>query len=411
MGCSICLGPYTADNRPAALPCGHIFHYECVHEWLRTRTHGVLPTGCPLCKAPASTASIIPLWPDDDADFLQYAAVHSDNASGPHSGLLASVREWVSNMHAYAMAAHGLRSSAMSRASKNMAHDIIREQDSHASMKRAMDALADAVLHAERLSRELADKTNAADERALALHAEQVQLKEKEQGIQISQERVEKDRTILRQKQKVVAQRTEELAEKERLLERRGKAMAQEHQAHAMRIQEGLAAAKSQSAEAIRKAALAEESSLAKCAEAEHRIKAAEDRVADMAEALADIRKKNQSMADQMRELQAALASSKAKRRAERAEIHELRKQLNEPLAPLIQRDDNIPLERSSSPTIDKPSTPTSSLLYDMDDTQFPMPGGAWPTPAPKPMKRHATDTWERQLSGTLVFGPKRRPK
>ena len=43
MGCRICLDAYTPDERPAALPCGHVFHHACLQDWLTTRTHGAVP--------------------------------------------------------------------------------------------------------------------------------------------------------------------------------------------------------------------------------------------------------------------------------------------------------------------------------------------------------------------------------
>ena len=58
MGCRICLDAYTPDERPAALPCGHVFHHACLQDWLTTRTHGAVPSGCPLCKAPATLADL-----------------------------------------------------------------------------------------------------------------------------------------------------------------------------------------------------------------------------------------------------------------------------------------------------------------------------------------------------------------
>ena len=47
--CSICLNDYEDDKMCSTLPCGHVFHRECITCWLRSgRMAGA---ECPLCKA------------------------------------------------------------------------------------------------------------------------------------------------------------------------------------------------------------------------------------------------------------------------------------------------------------------------------------------------------------------------
>ena len=99
MGCRICLDAYTPDERPAALPCGHVFHHACLQDWLTTRTHGAVPSGCPLCKAPAALTDLVPLWASD-TDLKQYVAAH------PPDGRLSSMHAWVRHLHDYAIATH-----------------------------------------------------------------------------------------------------------------------------------------------------------------------------------------------------------------------------------------------------------------------------------------------------------------
>ena len=49
--CSICLNDYEEDKMCSTLPCGHVFHRECITCWLRSgRMAGA---ECPLCKARA----------------------------------------------------------------------------------------------------------------------------------------------------------------------------------------------------------------------------------------------------------------------------------------------------------------------------------------------------------------------
>ena len=42
--CSICLGEYEEDEVLARLPCGHLFHQECISSWCSNHTR------CPLCN-------------------------------------------------------------------------------------------------------------------------------------------------------------------------------------------------------------------------------------------------------------------------------------------------------------------------------------------------------------------------
>jgi Ring finger domain len=42
--CSICLGEYEEDEKLVKLPCGHIYHNECINSWCSNHTR------CPLCN-------------------------------------------------------------------------------------------------------------------------------------------------------------------------------------------------------------------------------------------------------------------------------------------------------------------------------------------------------------------------
>lgn len=122
MPCSICLEEYTAADRPAALPCGHIFHEPCVRDWLSTRAI-TAQRGCPLCKAPAHSDQVLLLWPNDASDFAQYVAAHTADASVSSSSadlaqrdVLLAATDFVQALQSYAMAAHGFRALPMKRA-------------------------------------------------------------------------------------------------------------------------------------------------------------------------------------------------------------------------------------------------------------------------------------------------------
>jgi Ring finger domain len=42
--CCICLGKYANNDELRELPCGHVFHKDCVDKWLKINAL------CPLCK-------------------------------------------------------------------------------------------------------------------------------------------------------------------------------------------------------------------------------------------------------------------------------------------------------------------------------------------------------------------------
>ena len=106
---------------------------------------------------------------------------------------------------------------------------------------------------------------------------------------------------------------------------------------------------------------------------------------------------------DRVAALRAALEASKAKRRAERAASQHLYEQLR-------HQEQEPPIESASSspPPVPTP-TPTAQLLYDLDDTHFPMPGGTWSRPTKRPARE---DAWPAALprGARTVLGPRRRP-
>ena len=45
--CSICLEPYQERDKIVQLTCNHIFHNDCIREWLQNKQNN-----CPLCRLP-----------------------------------------------------------------------------------------------------------------------------------------------------------------------------------------------------------------------------------------------------------------------------------------------------------------------------------------------------------------------
>ena len=175
MGCRICLDAYTPDERPAALPCGHVFHHACLQDWLTTRTHGAVPSGCPLCKAPAALTDLVPLWASD-TDLKQYVAAH------PPDGRLSSMHAWVRHLHDYAIATHQLCPPAMSRAAAAALPSALPDEARRA-LQDAMHALHDAVVHTDRLSRDLAQRMHTLDERTRHVLAREERCRRDEQRL------------------------------------------------------------------------------------------------------------------------------------------------------------------------------------------------------------------------------------
>ena len=46
-GCSICLESYHDNDKIVQLTCNHIFHKDCIREWLQNKQNN-----CPLCRLP-----------------------------------------------------------------------------------------------------------------------------------------------------------------------------------------------------------------------------------------------------------------------------------------------------------------------------------------------------------------------
>uniref|UniRef100_A0A1B0GPE1 RING-type E3 ubiquitin transferase n=3 Tax=Phlebotomus papatasi TaxID=29031 RepID=A0A1B0GPE1_PHLPP len=47
--CTICLSQFENDNDVRRLPCMHLFHMDCVDQWLVTNKH------CPICRVDIET--------------------------------------------------------------------------------------------------------------------------------------------------------------------------------------------------------------------------------------------------------------------------------------------------------------------------------------------------------------------
>uniref|UniRef100_A0AC34QWP0 RING-type domain-containing protein n=1 Tax=Panagrolaimus sp. JU765 TaxID=591449 RepID=A0AC34QWP0_9BILA len=65
-GCSICMNRLF-DSPIGALPCGHVFHFQCVHEWLSATEIGT-KKACPTCRKRVKIYDIIQLFGFSDSE-------------------------------------------------------------------------------------------------------------------------------------------------------------------------------------------------------------------------------------------------------------------------------------------------------------------------------------------------------
>ena len=60
--CTICLDAHVPGELAARLPCGHLFHKDCVMEWLRRQPNFVAVTSAPLFPNTGSTLAKERWW-------------------------------------------------------------------------------------------------------------------------------------------------------------------------------------------------------------------------------------------------------------------------------------------------------------------------------------------------------------
>lgn len=145
MGCSICLDDFTqADGdakRATALPCGHMFHNDCLQEWFFGAAAAAVNQRrperrrCPLCSAATDPAKMIRLFPSDGDDLDKYITgwrdapnelffVNADGTGGAadmdrlrlkHTKLLEDLMDFNHSMQGYIMSLHSCRSETRFR--------------------------------------------------------------------------------------------------------------------------------------------------------------------------------------------------------------------------------------------------------------------------------------------------------
>ncbi|SPO29224.1 uncharacterized protein UTRI_06173 [Ustilago trichophora] len=173
MGCAICLDDFDqADGdakRATALPCGHIFHYDCLQTWFYgpTAAHTNRPNQkrCPLCSITTNPASMVRLFPSDGDDLDTYLSGQQlwdlelstrqgpvpsghDNLRG-HKELLNDLMDFNKAVQSYVMATHSARVDKMLKSGvkvRKLVVDLTKDRgpDLDESLLSAMDALENA---------------------------------------------------------------------------------------------------------------------------------------------------------------------------------------------------------------------------------------------------------------------------
>ncbi|PWZ03498.1 hypothetical protein BCV70DRAFT_155790 [Testicularia cyperi] len=192
MGCSICLDVFGQDGddrqRPTALPCGHIFHYECLNAWFygnaassSTGRSAACNHRCPLCAKATAPTSMIKLFPSegDDLDVYLLALQRqpSDDKTSVHEScnchtcrpkteessrnLLSSLLDFSRAIQGYVMSGHQVRVESHINAGikvKRLFDDLQGPDSSRgrtAELEQAMAALETAVRLYDNLATDL----------------------------------------------------------------------------------------------------------------------------------------------------------------------------------------------------------------------------------------------------------------
>ncbi|SPO29896.1 uncharacterized protein UTRI_06173_B [Ustilago trichophora] len=173
MGCAICLDDFNqADGdakRATALPCGHIFHYDCLQTWFygstATDTNRPNQKRCPLCSVTTNPTSMVRLFPSDGDDLdtylsgqqlwdLELKSLHGpvppgqDNLRG-HKELLNDLMDFNKAVQSYVMATHYAHVDKMLKSGVKVRKLVVdltkhRTPDLDESLMSAMDALENA---------------------------------------------------------------------------------------------------------------------------------------------------------------------------------------------------------------------------------------------------------------------------
>lgn len=107
-GCPICVNEFKfkEQNYICTIPCGHVYHEQCLKEWFRVQIQEFRRSNCPKCRAAAEESQIIRLFlhetfptdedsMEEDADKTENDFTVPQHDDAPSNGLAIPHRERV----------------------------------------------------------------------------------------------------------------------------------------------------------------------------------------------------------------------------------------------------------------------------------------------------------------------------
>lgn len=345
MGCSICLESFLnsqdeSGRRPASLSCGHVFHFDCVTQWLDARrtNHGS-GGACPLCKVAATHNSVLRLYPSDIHDLDNVLAQRNDpqrNRVGCLPSMTSEATDallndlidfhWATQQYVLGVLGINLVTVQAARAKIfKLIQDKTMNSAVHTQVDRMMQSVSNALQRLEDQSSLLERKGSELFAQRESVRKEQSRLKSKAMSLKVLEGAVQKREAALQDKaDEVVKCRADLLAEMASYEERVQKVRQEEEKTkeEARRAQTEAMRARIEAKQLI---ASKEDEVQARLAEMSHRLQEAQIRQQE-AEMERDMHKQKElAMADQMRSLTSRLKECKAAILAEKKKRHEER--------------------------------------------------------------------------------------
>ncbi|KAI0042733.1 hypothetical protein FA95DRAFT_1609945 [Auriscalpium vulgare] len=171
--CAICSGTYKS---PTALPCGHVYCYDCITKSTRVSTT-ISTTVCPTCRAPFSIASVdVNLVPPHLRHYFlpPFRRLYLDTAPPPSGSSPRSPGSSSPTQREH-VSPHAMRLQAENRALRESCHAWRQRAEAQAAASLGLAALIRVAKDQERAARRERDELAR---RCEALSAQVLEVKE-----------------------------------------------------------------------------------------------------------------------------------------------------------------------------------------------------------------------------------------